>query len=438
MPSRARDDRRVQRLPVVATLAISALLAVNLACAATVTDTPDPSYPADGPYLHEVIQPAAARTHKAYAILMCRASDVSATPLNVADVQKLFLKVGQGTGNLYDYFLNITYGAVDLDGSQLYVGAGTSGLNTLGWYTMTTTQAQLLARTQTTRGLTDAECQAAAKADKFDPSAYAGVISIINTPTDSGATGPDVVVGYPTDENGYATYMLTFLEHETLHTFGLVHSMSMTMDTLTDHRWSPGGDTEYKDCWDIMSAVGCVYTFTQPPYPGQSGPGLEAAYREQQGWIPDPRIFTYDPTVTPSATIVLAPVSAPRTPGSLIAKIPVGPAGYYTVEFRTRADWDQALPMDAVLIHEMRASTIPGEPQIRSFLVRRYTGDSSIATDPRIDPKTGSAWRPGQVFQDTADHVRISIDKFSGGSATITISNDVSATPGPGSGGGNG
>jgi hypothetical protein len=86
----------------------------------------------------------------------------------------------------------------------------------------------------------------------------------------------------------------------------------------------------------------------------------------------------------------------------------------------------------------MRTSSIAGEPEIRSFLVRRVTGDSGVSTDPHVDSAIGGAWRPGQVFQDSANHVRISIDTFSGGTATITISNDVSATPGPSSGGGNG
>jgi hypothetical protein len=250
--------------------------------------------------------------------------------------------------------------------------------------------------------------------------------------------GADVVVGYPTDPGGTATYALTFLEHEMGHALGLAHSMSMTLDTGPVHSFRPGGDMEYGDCWDIMSQYSCSYRFTQSPYPGQSGPGLEAAYREQLGWIPSARVFTYDPSVTPSATIILAPVSAPRTPGSLIAKIPVGPIDYYTVEFRTKTDWDQAIPAETILIHEMRTSSFLGEPEIRSFLVRRYTGDSSVATDPRVDSAIGGAWRPGQVFQDSANHVRISIDKFTGGAATITISSDVSATPGPDSGAGNG
>jgi hypothetical protein len=181
---------RALRLPASLTVALSAILGANLACAAPVTDGPDPSYAPDGPYLHEVLVPAASRAHEAYAILLCRAADVSATPLTLASVQQLFLQSGQGTGNVYDYFLNMSYGSIDLNGSQVYVGSGTSGLNTLGWYTMTTTQRTLAARNLSSRPQTDSDCQTAAAKDGFDRSKYVGVVDIINTPTDSGYARP--------------------------------------------------------------------------------------------------------------------------------------------------------------------------------------------------------------------------------------------------------
>jgi hypothetical protein len=205
--------------------------------------------------------------------------------------------------------------------------------------------------------------------------------------------------------------------------------MSMNSDSGPVHTWSPGGDTEYGDCWDIMSAMGCVFTYDAPVY-GVNGPELEAAYRNQLGWMPSDRIYTYPGSG--KATVVLAPVSAPRLDGSLLAKIPVSGLGSYTVEFRRKTDWDRAVPHAAVLIHELRANVnVPYKDRTGKRIV-----DTSIRTF-LVSRTNSAAWLPGQVFQDTGNKVRISIDSFNSTNATITISNDVSTTPGPGTGGDN-
>jgi hypothetical protein len=398
-------------------------------------DGPDPSYAPDGPYLHEVIKPASTRQHEAYAILLCRVADVATMPVSVDAVKKLFLKDGQGTGNIYDYFLNVSYGSIDLDGSQVYTGTTASG-----WYTMKSTKADLDKRyngAPVQRDQTENDCvQAAADKDGFKRSDWAGIVAIINIPTDSGNENSNgVVVGYPTDPGGTPTYVPSFIEHEMGHALTLSHSMGMNMDTSPVHAWSPGGDTEYDDCWDIMSALGCVYGYNAAPY-GVSGPELEAAYREQLHWMPRERIYTYPGKGT--ATIILAPVNAPRIGGILLAKVAAPGLGVYTVEYRRKSDWDQGIPHDTVLIHEQRASTLPGEAgSIRTFLVRRLTGTSGVLVSAKSNPPLGATWLPGQVFQDTFNKVRISIDSFSGPNAAITISDDMSTPPGPGAGGDN-
>ncbi len=380
------------------------------------------AYAPDGPFLHEAIKLAGARTHKAYAILLCKVADVADTPISIAAVKKLFLKDGQGTGNIYDYFLNMSYGSIDLDGSIV-----------LGWYTMTSTKAQLDKRfngAPVDRSQTDADCvQAAATKDGFTRSSWDGIVTIINIPTDSGnESGNGVVIGFPYDENRTPTFAPSFIEHEMGHALTLNHSMSMNSDGGPVHTWSPGGDAEYGDCWDIMSAMGCTFGYEAHTY-GRSGPELEAVYRDQLGWMPSDRIYSYPGTG--KATVVLAPVNTPRLGGSLLAKIPVSGLGSYTVEFRHKSDWDQGIPHDTVLIHELRVNSnlayskdSAGKPipdtSIRTFLVGR---------------SNFSSWLPGQVFQDTTNKVRISIDSFSGSTASITISNDVGAPPGAGTGG---
>lgn len=385
-------------------LLLSVVLGGLSACGANTAGGPD------GPYLHEVVKSASTRQHKPYAILLCKASDVADEPHTIAYYKQLFLKDSRGTGNIYDYWLNMSYGSIDLDGSLV-----------AGWYTMATTKAQLDARNNAvavTRVQTLVDCKnAAIKAAGSGWSAdtlshYAGIIAVINIVTDSGQATSNTVVIDPVSPP-------VFIEHEMGHALGLNHSMVMARDSGAVHTWSPGGDGEYSDCWDIMSAFSCVLRYKDPIH-GASGPELEAAYRDQLGWMPDGRVYTYSGTTR--QVVPLAPVNEPRTAGYLLAKVPVGTLGYYTVEFRRKSGWDQGIPHDAVLIHELRASTLKGEESsIRTFVVSR----SNFST-----------WLPGQVFQDTANKVRITIDAFGGGTASVSISRDVSTTPDATSGGG--
>jgi len=100
----------------------------------------------------------------------------------------------------------------------------------------------------------------------------------------------------------------SFIAHESLHAFGLVHAH--------DDR---GAD--YGDAWDVM---GYYYTYQiHRPNGWMVGPESNAAHRSMLGVMPA---------------------------GPLMVKVPVD-SGYYTVEFRQRSGYDINLPEDAVQVH---------------------------------------------------------------------------------------
>jgi hypothetical protein len=92
-----------------------------------------------------------------------------------------------------------------------------------------------------------------------------------------------------------------------------------------------------------------------------------------------------------SASITLDPVN--QSPlgnhGFLATKIPPGATrptrssqSFYTVEFRHKAGWDQRIPEDAVIIHEVRAD---GNSYLQPTMWGRYkAGDQFVTPDPKV------------------------------------------------------
>jgi hypothetical protein len=104
-------------------------------------------------------------------------------------------------------------------------------------------------------------------------------------------------------------------------------------------------------------------------FQGSSGAatvGLNARNLEALGAAPPGRVWT-PPGPDFSAHVTLDPLNQPAVGnrGHFIAKIaatstrPQRPSGSsYTVEFRHRAGWDQAIGRDVVLVHEVRSNTL--------------------------------------------------------------------------------
>ncbi len=165
--------------------------------------------------------------------------------------------------------------------------------------------------------------------------------------------------------------------------------------------YKPG---EYGDGWDIMSAM--TFGGSNPTFTGlfgTSGPGLNAPNLDRLGWLPANRVLPWDNT---SQTVTLAALNHPEAGGYLMAKVPfdaANPNHYYTVEYRRKTDWDQGIPRDTVLIHEIRADGI------------------SVGLSYLIKANGGPERLQDQTFRDANNNVAITVLNMNPLSSTATI-----------------
>jgi hypothetical protein len=324
----------------------------------------------------------------AWLVFLCKASDVSTEPFAAPFFKQLFDSNQRDW--LYDYFTEVSFGKADVSGTEVY-----------GWFPMGTTAFAMspARRNNTTvpnRGQTLEDCKGAgaawllASGKTIDFSKYVGVIAIINVPVDNGQTGQGLTAN--------VNDVLTFYEHEMLHVYGLPHSFIMTRDLEWDHTWHAGTDTQYGDCWDIMSFISCTYRFNSGLHQ-DDGPELEMAYRNKLGWAPAVRLIQKSSQDTTPLTVTLAPVSEPAQQGYLMATFHMPGVGDYVIEYRVPTGFDRALPQSAVVIREWR--------------------DGITALINRKDGRIG--FSQNDTFMDVANDLTIHVESTEAHSATITL-----------------
>lgn len=306
-----------------------------------------------GLFLGTMTESAAQTTP--WAVIKCKFSDQPQEPV----FDPAFIT---GPYGMAGYWLGVSYGRIRLDGSEVFPTNG-------GWYTLPFTLAEGAAMTRLQR---INACIAAA--NDVDVSPFYSVIAILNAPVDSGSSGGRVLLD-PLAWNS------SFAAHEMGHVYiGVNHSFDDTQMVYCPG-YKPG---EYGDGWDIMSAM--TFGGTRPIFAGvfgASGPGLNAPNLDRLGWLPADRISTWDGS---SQTVTLAALNHPEAGGSLMLKVPVdagNPAHYYTVEYRRKTDWDQGIPRDTVLIHEIRADGISAG---LSYLITGNGGAERLPGSTYLDP----------------------------------------------------
>ena len=238
----------------------------------------------------------------------------------------------------------------------------------------------------------------------IDPTGYYGILAVVNAGSfDGGAVGvgqiPRTVAGH-SGKWGWALFdadglYVGFVGHEMGHTLGLQHSWS-DQPTTDPKTGVVSPYTEYGDHYDLMSY------WTPLSFNGgmalngvgaSAGPGLNAPYLDQMGWMPSFRQYFYSPGTT--VDLPLLALSHATGVGYYEVVIPMAdkagyPGHYLSVEYRYPDGWDKGIGAPAVLIHEVL-------PDGRSILLTKTSG---------------GPWPTESVFHDPADNVAVGIGAF--------------------------
>lgn len=279
-------------------------------------------------------------TQTPWAVILCKFSDHPEEPQAPDFFRQFITTAGLGSGGEADYWAAMSYGAVDLTGSTVF-----------GWFTMPQAYADFTTMSRFDKIMAGINT---ALANGVDFSTFYGILVMLNAAIDSGAIAPDpfgLTLSGVTKPFGLVlldplAWFDTFASHEMGHGYGLSHS------------WSTPPDTEYGDPWDIMSAQ--TFGGTWPVFTGNfgnSGPGLIAPYRQKLGWVTQPQVWAISQIGNLPLSMALGVLSAAAPAGTLMAQIfheAADPFHYYTLEYRRRIEWDQAVQNDAVILHEVR------------------------------------------------------------------------------------
>jgi len=177
--------------------------------------------------------------------------------------------------------------------------------------------------------------------------------------------------------------------HEMGHALGLLHS-------------------GYGSRWDGGTNGSWGY-----PVPGPVPDHRISYHKDILGWIPPARKLTVGPNT--SQTITLERLALPGPSNYLMAQIPMdsAPGQFYTVEARRRAGYDDSIPGDAVILHQVDPFHYGPERPFPATIVDP-DGDHNAQDDAAM-------WTPGETFTDSANAITVTVNAQTATGFQVTI-----------------
>ncbi|BAP54756.1 hypothetical protein THII_0459 [Thioploca ingrica] len=317
-----------------------------------------------------------------WSFILCRFQDSETPPRDVNYYCNMLVR--EKTGGIADYWHDISYNNLDTKGSIV-----------AGWYTipMTVQRGREIGRWDKVNACRDAARTAVV--NPYTPPSDHRVGIITYPDVDMFGWNGGAFLPYQVDVGGVA--------HEAGHGIGLNHSFSND-PSYRNADWAQIG--EYDDPWDVMSWGNAF----RVPTPFGDGPvGLTGFHLDRMGWLPRPRIITFGANGVGNATLTLAAINHPETPGPLLVRIPFDPADlqrHYTVEFRRKIRWDAGIPGDIVLIHEIQRHD---DGVYYAHLVYQFSPNK----------------QPARSLLANGVTIRVDSINASSNTATVTITNEI-------------
>ncbi|CUS02657.2 conserved protein of unknown function [Candidatus Promineifilum breve] len=330
---------------------------------------------------------------------------------------QLFTAAGRGTGNLLDYYDEMSHGRLDLSGSRVYdwINYGHTKQDILDeWAKAKREKKQELLNAKVEEATAEQQSGEYANAVSRgkivewarDAAAQNGItiatddviICVFNQSADYFGSPGRAVLNWNAADLGCFSVDLTGVAHEVGHALGLNHSR---MD---------GSAAEYGDKWDIMSAYN-VRHFDQsggPVPPGSTyftyGPGLNAVNMELAGWLDQSRVFNISSgSKTYHTQLHLRPLHRRDLPGWLAAKLMIGSRPIY-LEFRMDAGWDMAFAAPCILLHQESIHPQDGQPCSEVLVAQ-----PNALRGARADLRAGETFEIGNVLDIFGHYATITV-----------------------------
>lgn len=369
-----------------------------------------------------------------YLSILCQSNGGASQPASPPFFET---QLGDTYPGFNHYFAEMSYGRANIDNSHAAPA----------WVLMPQTNAQIVAASPLLPGgghnyniylkNIAQTCVNAAKASGVSFAGYVGVNLMFNGEVDNccawGGSQFLALEAGPTERLVSVTWMPFYsgsdfgwldhsvLAHELSHSFGSPHSDG------------PGG-YQYNNQWDVVSRPGGTCATVDAEY-GCVGQHAVGDNKLAMDFIAPARVRTHEAGAA-SATVTLERMAQPPNAGGTYQLLKVKTPDihkYYTVEARKRIGYDQNLPGDGVIIHEV----IDNRPKYPG-------GDANNPGDParllRPDGVTtpvtsfalggaGAIWGVGSAYINVSDDVKITVVSFdASGNASVKV--EPASTPG--------